>query len=90
MHPKAVLLALHGLAVFYYASKKNVRIKMGVADQERALSVDSNLLAKSKDYWETMDTDDIHVYKPMDWDDVPDAAWDQLPQEMINKFLLTC
>jgi hypothetical protein len=90
MHPKAALLALHGFGIYCCVFERHIRIKRGERNKESALSVDVVMLRAGTDLWELMTSSMRDEYKPMHWDLVADDVWVQLPQMMIDKFILTC
>jgi len=86
MHPKAVLLALHGLRLCNHRGAKAWRIKRQHIDHERQLSWDS---IEPIMHWRNTLAAKILEYTEQSWDDIPDAVMDELPQKLIDDFLST-
>ena len=88
MHPKSVLLALHGLGLYLPGSSVDFwRIKRQRYDEELQLAY----LYRSQPgaEWIMALAGDVMDYKEQSWDTIPDAVMDELPQKLIEKFLET-
>lgn len=86
MHTKAALLALHGLRCYVYGNLTDrYRVKCGDRVDELILRYGS--IAAGGSFWDIDNSADSKSYNAIPYTSVPDEAWDQLDQKMIDKFL---
>lgn len=79
MHPKAAALALAGLVPFRYSGTTNVRfMRIGFKDRDRGLRLRHCV-------WQFLRCDEPSAYQQVEWDSVPDAMWDALPDELLQR-----
>lgn len=80
MHPKAVICMLAGLMPFEHRGSSKAhraRVKRGAVQGEPTLYL------KEKSYVAT--GGDMLNYRPIEWDDIPDALWDTVTDDLIAK-----
>lgn len=88
MHPKSVLLALHGLGLYLPDSGVDFwRIKRQRYDEELQLAYLYRGFPGVE--WRIVQAGPVANYKEQSWDTIPDAVMDELPQKLIEKFLET-
>lgn len=84
MHPKAAYMALHGLLPMRYIHAPHpdpyARIRWHRKDGEIQL-------IRSVGMWSLEKGLDLLMYVTIDWEDIPDALYDALPQDIIDSFL---
>lgn len=78
---KVALCILHGLAPYLFHDMLRVRTLLGAEGSPFGLAWNLHILTCQP--WTTSSQGKASSYTPIDWDDIPDQAWDNVSAQLL-------